>query len=101
MGVPVVSLANGPEPLLTSRVPNLHLNDLVISLHCLDFKVHTDRAQVAVVEGPVGKSQQHGGLSCATLANQHNLEEAIEFVGREVLGVLFDPTPYMLPVCFC
>lgn len=48
MSPPVVAGSDGPEPLLTSCVPNLKFDGFAIQLNSSDLEVHPDGADIAL-----------------------------------------------------
>jgi len=46
MGITVVCLRDGPESLLTSGVPDLKFDRLIVNLESFDFEIDADCAEV-------------------------------------------------------
>lgn len=61
--IPIVAMCDASEPFLTSSIPHLQLDNLVIYLHCFNFEIHSNGAHIVVSEGVVCKSEQHGSLA--------------------------------------
>jgi len=57
VGASVVGGGDGPEPLLTSRIPDLQLYRLPVKLYSSDFKVDTNCGNVGFSVCVIGKSK--------------------------------------------
>ena len=56
------------------------------------LEIHSNCANIVVVEGIVGKSKEHGSLPGVALSNQDYLKEGIKvIVWLEPLWILLDP----------
>jgi len=77
MRAAVVAAGDGAETLLARRVPDLQLDRLAVELDGADFKVDTNRADVALGVGVVREAQQQARLTDARVADEQQLEEVV------------------------
>ena len=59
----VISFSHSLEPLLSSGVPNLHLNLDIINVDCFYFKIHPNGCDVSHFVLFVGVTQKNVGLA--------------------------------------
>ena len=77
VGALVVGVGYGAVAFLSSRVPNLQLDGVLVDLEGAEAEVNSDRGDVVVVEAVVSESDQQAGLSDASVSNEDKLEEVI------------------------
>lgn len=63
IGTLIVRLSKGPEPLLASGVPNLHLHCLIMDAYFLEFKVDSDCGDMRFWIVIIAKSHHEVGLA--------------------------------------
>jgi hypothetical protein len=85
--ISIVTMSNTPEPLLTCSIPHLQFYYLIINLHSLYFKIYSNCAHIAISEGIVSKSEQHGSFSWVALAYEHYFKKSLEIIRLKVLWV--------------
>lgn len=84
MGSFVISTCNGSEPLLSSCVPNLQFDYVIVNIEwsglwfeVLESKIDTNGGKITLLEGVIRKSSKKGWLSYRTVAHDDNLEKII------------------------
>lgn len=85
LAAPVVGTRDGPEALLSSRVPDLELDVFVINLDRLEAEVHPDRRQVVLGELVLDEAHQDGGLAHTRVADDHCLVEVVELLDHYII----------------
>ena len=72
------------EPLLTSGVPNLGLDDLVVDVDASGGELDADRGLGLEAELVAGESREEVGLADAGVANEDDLEEVVIVFVRSI-----------------
>ena len=75
MGAPVVTARDGPESLLTCRVPDLQLDSLSLELNGTDLEVDSNRRDVGFSVGVICETEEQTGLADSRVSNQKQLEQ--------------------------
>jgi hypothetical protein len=77
-----VGRGDGPETLLSGRVPDLELDALAVHLHVLDLEIDADCGNKRGGEGVIGVTQEEAGLANAGVTDHEQL--ALHVVGGRV-----------------
>ena len=75
-GTLVVCLIDVLEAFLTSSVPNLQLDTLIVHLYGFDLEINANRGDMTGFELVIAEPQQYIGLSDAGIANYDQLDGA-------------------------
>ena len=65
------------EPLLSSGVPDLHLDPKSLHVHSLDLEVHAYCGNEGCVERVIDKSQNQAGFSCTRIPDEEHFKEIV------------------------
>ena len=77
MGISKVGLRDRAETFLASRVPHLHLGNLIVHLKRFYFEIDADRIWRTIAEGLRDEPEQHGCLSRVAVPDQNYLEQGV------------------------
>jgi len=59
----VVSIGDGPEPLLAGSIPDLELDILAVGVDCLEPEIYSDGGHVVFIELVVSEPEQEAALA--------------------------------------
>jgi len=76
------------ETFLSGGVPNLKFDRLPVQFDGADFEVNTDRRDVGLGVGVVGKPEKQTGLSDTGISDEEELEEVVAAVVVDIVAVV-------------